>query len=541
MDLTRENTRTINIINTVLSSYTSSNSTYESLNKLLNFIIEFTNSEFGFIGEVLSESNGDRYLKSHALTNISWNKETLDLYTKNVATGLTFKNNNTLFGVVLKTGEAYISNEPASDPHSGGTPHGHPTLLSFMGIPIYNQDQFIGMVGLANNKEGYTQNNINSLSPLLPTITTILHSFKTNKLAEESKKNLNEKEKNLIAIITSIEDEVIEINENYEILNYWTSAKMQINPNLLKNVFELFPHVSAEEIQIYIDAILKDGKKRTYEYKIENKWVGLTFSINPLGSDRTVIILVQNISKRKKAELNLIQKIEQEKALIKTRAEFLNIASHELKSPMASLQTTIDLVHHKIEIIPNLGIDGIQKHLHVISSEVQRASKSIHDILEIGKLDANAIPIINEEVVIPQVICPILEKYQAIYPNANIKFDLNGDVKPLIADRGILEIALNNVISNAFKYSKQDIEIAIGVTQMENQLEIMVSDKGIGISEENLAKLFTPFFRAANHYAEGTGLGLIILKQCLSKLKGQIEIQSELNVGTCVKLTFNAP
>lgn len=174
----------LSIINRVLETYASSNSTYESLSKLLEFTIQYTESEFGFIGEVLSDSDGQRYLKSHALTNIAWNKETLELYTKSVSTGLEFRNNNTLFGVTIKSGKPYISNNPLADSNSGGTPKGHPPLKTYIGIPIYNKDAFIGMLGLANRKNGYTYEIVNDLKPLFPTVTTILQSFKLNKQAE---------------------------------------------------------------------------------------------------------------------------------------------------------------------------------------------------------------------------------------------------------------------------------------------------------------------------------------------------------------------
>ncbi|MDP3928778.1 MAG: GAF domain-containing sensor histidine kinase [Bacteroidota bacterium] len=528
----------LSIINEVLSTYISTHSSFESLIKLLDFLLLYTESEFGFIGEILYDVHGERYLKSHAITNIAWDKETLDLYTKHVSTGLEFRNNNSIFGVTVKTGEAYISKDPASDPNKAGTPKGHPPMSSFIGIPIYNKDIFIGMIGLANKKGGYHPNTITQLEPFYMVIASILQSFKIYKINEENKLKLQKNERNLIAVITSIEDEVIETNKQFEVLNYWTSSSMQINVSFVRNILDLLPPKYENEIKQCIIDVLEKEKKVHFEFKKESNWYGLSFTLNKSELNPTVTILVQNISKRKEAELNLLKRIEDDQIKLLKRSEFLDIASHELKSPMATILSTIELVNYKLNMNKETRIDEIQRYLKIIQSESERAKGIVHDFLEIGKLDSQTNNLKKEKIHLPTEIEAIIENYKIQYPNAKVNISLDAEIKPIYSDKNLLSNALNNVISNAFKYSKTDIQVNISVYQHNAKTEIVVEDKGIGIPEKDKENIFKPFYRANTKHADGNGLGLMILKQSMDKLNGQIKIESEENVGTTVKLIF---
>lgn len=94
----------------------------DTFEDLLQLLLSFTGSEYGFVAEVLRDEQGQPYLKTHAITNIAWNEEMQAFYEKHKAKGLEFRNLNTLFGAALVTGETVISNSPATDPRRGGLP-----------------------------------------------------------------------------------------------------------------------------------------------------------------------------------------------------------------------------------------------------------------------------------------------------------------------------------------------------------------------------------------------------------------------------------
>ena len=164
---------------------------------LLNVILRITQSEFGFIGEIFHAADGTPYLKTHAITNIAWSEETRNLYERSIIEGFEFKNMETLFGAVITTGEPVIANDPANDPRSGGLPQGHPAMRVFMGLPFHFNEKIIGMVGVANNPTGYTEDLIDWLAPILSTCSTLIVGFRNFRARKQSEEELRDSEAHL--------------------------------------------------------------------------------------------------------------------------------------------------------------------------------------------------------------------------------------------------------------------------------------------------------------------------------------------------------
>lgn len=164
------------------SEYITTDSSNEVFEQLLKDILAFTDSEYGFIGEVEHTEEGQPYLKTHSITNISWNDETQKFYEVNASTGLEFYNLDTLFGRVISEQKVVISNDPANDPRSRGIPEGHPSLNAFLGIPFFQRDILIGMVAVANRPNGYDSELIEILQPLLATCANIIESVRHERM-----------------------------------------------------------------------------------------------------------------------------------------------------------------------------------------------------------------------------------------------------------------------------------------------------------------------------------------------------------------------
>ncbi len=158
--------------------------------RVLDDLIKITDGEYGFVGEVLEQDNGQPYLKTRALTNISWNDETEKLYASQYDLGMEFYNLDTLFGKVITSGDSVIANDPANDPRAGGLPEGHPRMHSFLGVPIKFAGKLIGMVGLANKVGGYDKSDLSKLSPYLDSCSTVIQAFRENKKRVQVEKSL---------------------------------------------------------------------------------------------------------------------------------------------------------------------------------------------------------------------------------------------------------------------------------------------------------------------------------------------------------------
>ncbi|MBA4262914.1 MAG: hypothetical protein C0443_13085 [Comamonadaceae bacterium] len=145
---------------------------------LLEAFLSVTGSEYGFVGDVLYDPQGQPYLKAHTITNIAWDEETRRLYEQQRVKGMEFHNLKTLFGRVMTTAEPLISNTPGSDARAGGLPPGHPVMHAFLGVPILSGGQLVAMVGLANQPGGYTEADIEFLQPLLGTVSQLVMAWR---------------------------------------------------------------------------------------------------------------------------------------------------------------------------------------------------------------------------------------------------------------------------------------------------------------------------------------------------------------------------
>jgi len=172
---------------------------------VLAHFLNLSQSEYGFIGEVLRTKDGNPYLKTHAITNIAWNEETLTLYDQH-APNLEFRNLNTLFGYVLSSGKSIVSNDPARDPRGGGLPKGHPPLLAFLGLPLYLDNQMVGMVGMANRPGGYEESVIEYLQPFLTVSANLIDAYRNVNLRREAEETLLKKTRALARSNKELED-----------------------------------------------------------------------------------------------------------------------------------------------------------------------------------------------------------------------------------------------------------------------------------------------------------------------------------------------
>jgi len=187
----------LHAILTMQNDFLISGMSYGWCKKTLHKLLHLTNSEFGFIDELLTQDGGTPYLLSHITTNIAWDDESRRYYEEKKHTGLEFFNFNSIWGQVMKTGKAYISEDPDTDPHRGGYPKekGHPALKKFLGIPIKGvDDELIGMMAVANNPNGYNQELVDFIEPFASTYGVLLEKNRLEKKHKQIEEALRESE-----------------------------------------------------------------------------------------------------------------------------------------------------------------------------------------------------------------------------------------------------------------------------------------------------------------------------------------------------------
>ena len=239
---------------------------------LLADFLDLTDSAFGFIGEVLADADGARYVRAHAQTNIAWDDATRDFYDRTLADGMEFHNLHTLFGACLTTGSPVIANDPATDPRAGGVPDGHPPLRSFLGLPLVFGETMIGMVGVANRPGGYDEAMVDQLAPLLATAAGITDAYRMRAARRLVERELRARDRILQAIIDHA-PEVIYIKDvegRYVLTNPRAAELRGLDPSTFtgRTDFDLIPLEEAEAIRREDLRVIEGGETRTFESSI---------------------------------------------------------------------------------------------------------------------------------------------------------------------------------------------------------------------------------------------------------------------------------
>ncbi len=162
--------RLLQAISRAQAMFIASSGPRAAFDALLEELMSLSQSAFGLVGQVQRAADGHPFLRVHAMTDISWDAASRAQYAQHAEEGMVFDSPHSLVGAALLSGEPVISNDACHDPRAAGTPPGHPTLHTYLGLPIHAAGELVAMVGLANRAEGYSQADVAFLQPLLNTV-----------------------------------------------------------------------------------------------------------------------------------------------------------------------------------------------------------------------------------------------------------------------------------------------------------------------------------------------------------------------------------
>lgn len=270
------------------------------------------------------------------------------------------------------------------------------------------------------------------------------------------------------------------------------------------------------------------------ELKIKNSEL---ITKNKLLSDTNKILLEEinfKIEAEKKATIALKKEIE----LNKLKTEFISLASHEFRTPLSGILTSVTLIDKHTK---NNSLGKIEKHITQIKLMVNHLNAILNDFLTLEQLSNSKITYryktMNPFVLINNIID---ETKSILKKNQQIKYIKNNSNYEIINDKRIVSIIITNLLYNAIKYSPDDGVIIIESKIKDNKLIVSIKDHGMGIPNDDQKHIFERFFRAKNVIdIQGTGIGLNIIKGHVDGLGGFINFKSEENIGT--EFTFELP
>ena len=247
------------------------------------------------------------------------------------------------------------------------------------------------------------------------------------------------------------------------------------------------------------------------------------------------VYIGRDITARKHAEAEIRKSLAREKELKELKSGFISMASHEFRNPLSSILLCVQNLQENLQ---SADVENFNHefYLHSIQDAALTMNSLLEDILVLSKAESDK-QILNLEPIELESFCrKIIQKLASIYPSHQVIFDYQTALTTVNLDRTTIWHILNNLLSNALKYSPSGSVVELVITDRQSQtITIEVRDRGIGIPSESQKHLFESFYRADNVSSlPGTGLGLSIVKKSVDLYRGTITVNSQVNRGTTI-------
>lgn len=348
---------------------------------------------------------------------------------------------------------------------------------------------------------------------------------------------------NGIVMITDPKKKIIWINHSFEkILGYKSEEVIGLDPA----AFLQGPETSKETIQEIAGSLKHtgtfSGEILNYTKSGEKIWLYLNIAAvyDDTGELINYVAVENDITLIKKAEQRLQKAIEKERELNHFKTQFVSLAPHQFRTPLATILSSIDLLDLKMESaeLSSAFIKLFQRQKAIMAEETMRMTELMENILDIGRIDEGKIELSKKKLAFKQFMDAFVTSNRE--PNGQqrkLNYQFNAPDHIINIDEVLLRNVLRNIVSNAFKYSLGKSAPNLVVSFQDNSYLMTIIDYGIGIPENDQPFLFQSFFRASNaKVISGSGLGLMIAKKLIVLHGGNITIESKISRGCTVTI-----
>jgi len=290
--------------------------------------------------------------------------------------------------------------------------------------------------------------------------------------------------------------------------------------------------------QLFIDARKKKEKIENVEFELilpDSETTPIEVNISPVEKNKVfsgLVCTIRDITERRRVEDEL-------KKSERLKTEFMNIAAHELKSPVTPIKGYLDLI-----ISDEKSSEHIKNWAKISLRNAERLLTLVNDILDVSRLDTDTMRFDMEKLSPEEILNEIVEDMKPVIENKGLKFITNipKQLPNIMGDRYRLSQVLKNIFVNAIKFTDNG-SIEITTKKLKDHIHIIIKDTGIGISDNEIKKVFNKFYQAYTGHDrknEGTGLGLFICKEIIKKHNGDIWVESKIRQGSTfhIKLPY---
>ena len=334
-------------------------------------------------------------------------------------------------------------------------------------------------------------------------------------------------------ILKAVADGLIVTDMNNRVIRMNRAAEDMLGIRFSEAVNK--PIELAVEDETLREKISETLAKKITGYSFDFEWGGENDSKEILRA-RTSVIL----DKRGKQTgiITTFHNVTHEREIDRMKSEFISTAAHELRTPLTSIRGFSEILLTR----DNLKKSDKTKYLTYIQDQSETLSKIISDLLDISRIESGkSLVLQKEKCLVGDAIKQITEPYIEQLPKKSIRVHLPKKKIELFLDKEKMAQVLENLLSNAVKYSPDIVDIDITAEIKDESLYVIMEDKGIGMTPEQLGNIYDKFYRAdtSNTRITGTGLGMSIAKAIVEAHDGELWVESEFGKGT--KVTFSVP
>ncbi len=402
---------------------------------------------------------------------------------------------------------------------------------SVAAVPLVSAEEVVGIILLTHSQVGFfDEDQMRLLSTLGGEVATAIHNAELYSYINDQALRLSEmltyqqeEASKVRAILQSIADGVIVVDRENRII-LANPASQQILGMAREELEGRFTHE--------LPGLFQPGGLFAQEnprFELMDRYINV--SSTPVVTDAGEML----------GRVYVLRDITREVEADRAKSEFISTVSHELRTPLTSIKGYVDLI-----LLGSVGeITPMQRNfLEVVRSNSNRLVDLINDLLDISRIETGRIVLSPEPLSIFDVVEEVVESARAEIERKQLTLEVRvpPDLPLVHADRKRITQVLTNLVSNAYKYTREGGRVEISARCENGFLTVSVSDTGVGISKEDQKKLFTRFFRADNPLRDevgGTGLGLAISKSFVEMHGGKMWVESELNVGST--FSFSLP
>ena len=377
----------------------------------------------------------------------------------------------------------------------------------------------------------------------LSVIQDITERYRMDKVLKESEARFKQLIKNSFDMIILMDSNGVQhfISESCEkILGYKPEELIGI-PVIEKMIHPEDQELTKKGLLDIIENKAKGGSQYRHLHK-NGSWIYLeAYGNNQLDNPeiKSIVLNVRDITERKHAVQIIKENAIHLKELNATKDKLFSIIAHDLRSPFNGILGFSELL---IGNIKDIEFAESEKYLDIINSSAQSTLILLDNLLNWAKLQTGQITFEPQKISLSSIIGETIELSKTVAIAKDISLSQNKpDNIDVYADKDMLETVLRNLISNAIKFTKPGGSISVLAKKKQSQVEIAISDNGVGMSEETIHKLFkieTNNTRIGTKDEKGSGLGLILCKELVEKIGGSIWVESELGMGSVFKFTL---